>query len=152
MSNLIDNRFVSFKMASIRVGERILFSNTEWTFASDQHWALLGDNGSGKSIFASALKGDLPVASGEIHYHFQAKDGELPENAIVHVSFDQYERFVESYRAYSNRSGLDLSRKSGAFVLESDKAQLNNCAQFCGSSCSICLAGWVRMRISTSLM
>jgi molybdate transport system ATP-binding protein len=77
---------------SLRLGDRLVFRDTHWTFARRQHWALVGANESGKTLFAQALAGEIPVAGGEIQYHFGLRDRrwqETPEAAVAQVSFEQ---------------------------------------------------------------
>jgi len=80
--------FLSLDSAGFRLGERILFENTTWVFHRDEHWAVLGGNGSGKSLFADALRGRLPLVQGEMRYHFRPPAGLSHEEAIGHVSFE----------------------------------------------------------------
>ncbi len=74
---------------SLRAGERLVFRTLRWIFRRDQHWALIGPNGSGKSLLASALAGEVPAVGGEIEYRFRLSQGRAPEDAVVHVSFEQ---------------------------------------------------------------
>jgi len=57
-----------------------LFRNTHWAFRRGEQWALVGPNGSGKTLFASALAGAVPVVGGEFR---------VPDGAVAHVSFEQ---------------------------------------------------------------
>ncbi|MFH1044522.1 MAG: ABC transporter ATP-binding protein [Pseudomonadota bacterium] len=54
----------------VRSGDRVLFNNTNWTFVRGQHWALIGPNGSGKTLLACAIAGQVPLVGGEISYRF----------------------------------------------------------------------------------
>jgi molybdate transport system ATP-binding protein len=80
--------FLSLRNASFRLGDRLVFEDTTWTFRRGEHWAVIGANGSGKSLFADALRGKLPLVAGELHYHFSPPPGASPEQAVGHVSFD----------------------------------------------------------------
>ena len=82
---------------SLRLGERLVFRNTHWTFARGEQWALLGANGSGKSLLARALAGGLPVVGGEIRYRFRHRPEHrqwAPEDAVAHLSFEQQKAFA----------------------------------------------------------
>jgi molybdate transport system ATP-binding protein len=81
--------FLSLEGAAFRLGDELVFENTSWVFRRDEHWAVLGANGSGKSLFADALRGRLPLARGELRYYFRPPPGLNPEEAIGHVSFEQ---------------------------------------------------------------
>jgi molybdate transport system ATP-binding protein len=65
----------------------MVFDSTSWVFHRDEHWAILGANASGKSLLADAVRGRLPLAQGELRYHFRAPPGLTPEEAIGQVSF-----------------------------------------------------------------
>jgi molybdate transport system ATP-binding protein len=80
--------FLSLARAAFRLGERIVFEDTSWVFHRDEHWGIIGANASGKSLLADAVRGRLPLARGELRYHFRAPPGLAPEEAIGHVSFE----------------------------------------------------------------
>jgi molybdate transport system ATP-binding protein len=80
--------FLSLQNAAFRLGDRLVFENTNWRFRRGQHWAMVGANGSGKSLLADALRGRLPLVRGQLRYHFRPPAGLTPEDAIGHVSFD----------------------------------------------------------------
>jgi molybdate transport system ATP-binding protein len=67
--------------ASLLVGDRLLFRRTNWAIRRGEQWALIGPNSSGKTLFASALTGHVPVVRGELR---------APEGTVVHVSFEQH--------------------------------------------------------------
>ncbi|MCE9614366.1 MAG: ATP-binding cassette domain-containing protein [Lentisphaerae bacterium] len=79
--------FLSLHGVSLRVGERLLFTGTTWTFRRGQQWALVGPNGAGKSCLAAALCGHVPVVRGDVQYHFRMPPGVEPEHAVGTVSF-----------------------------------------------------------------
>jgi ABC-type molybdenum transport system ATPase subunit/photorepair protein PhrA len=81
--------FLSLVEATFRLGERLVFERTSWSFQRHEHWAVSGDNGSGKSLFADTLRGRLPLVQSEVNYHFQPPAGLAPEEAIGHVSFEE---------------------------------------------------------------
>ena len=66
---------LSFTGAAFRLGERLVFKNTSWVMRRGEQWALIGANGSGKSLFADAVRGRLPVVQGEFRYHFRPSGG-----------------------------------------------------------------------------
>ncbi len=93
--------FLCLREATFRLGDRLVFPHTTWTLRRHEHWAVVGGNGSGKSLFADALRGRLPLVGGELEYHFRAPPGLGPEQAIGHVSFedrkaDVHETVVQS--------------------------------------------------------
>jgi molybdate transport system ATP-binding protein len=80
--------FISLNAATFRLGDELVFRNTTWTFYRHQQWAIIGANGSGKTLLADALRGRLPLVGGELRYHFQPPPGLSPEEAIGHVAFE----------------------------------------------------------------
>ncbi len=96
---------------ALRANNQILFRNTQWTFFRNQNWALIGRNGSGKTLLARALAGEVPVIKGEIRYNFSFPDGKLPEDCIRLVSFEQQKAVAG-----------DAPAATRWFSLEQDKA------------------------------
>src|SRR5581483_7603731 len=80
--------FLSLRNATFRLGDRLIFENTNWAFNRDQQWAIIGPNGSGKSVFADGLRGRLPLVHGELRYLFRPPPGLSPEEAIGQVAFE----------------------------------------------------------------
>jgi molybdate transport system ATP-binding protein len=81
--------FLSLSNATFRLGDELVFESTSWVFHRHEHWAIVGANGSGKSLLADALRGRLPLIKGELRYHFRPPEGLAPEEAIGHVSFEE---------------------------------------------------------------
>ncbi|HUB88045.1 MAG TPA: ATP-binding cassette domain-containing protein [Verrucomicrobiae bacterium] len=72
---------------AVRHDMRTVFARTSWTWRRGEQWAMLGSNGSGKSLLTLALCGRVPLLRGEIHYHFDAAAGDaLPEQSIALLS------------------------------------------------------------------
>ena len=58
--------FLSLLDAAFRLGDCLVFEHTSWVFRRPEQWAILGANGSGKSLLADALRGQLPLVQGEL--------------------------------------------------------------------------------------
>ena len=74
---------------SLRLNNRLVFRNTDWIFHRDQNWAWIGANGSGKTLLARAISGEVPISEGEIRYGFRTPSGAIPEDCIVLLSFEE---------------------------------------------------------------
>jgi len=99
--------FLSLRDGAFRLGERIIFPHTTWVFHRHEHWAILGANGSGKSLLADALRGLLPLVQGGLRYHFRPPPGLTPEEAISHVSFEDRKAEVHDTVVQSRWNSLE---------------------------------------------
>jgi molybdate transport system ATP-binding protein len=103
--------FLSLDNVSLRLHDRVVFQNTNWHVLHNDHWAVIGGNGAGKSILMRALCGQIPVISGRILYRFPAGEsrspGELAQGQVAYVSFGDQKRTLERndpyYQARWNR-------------------------------------------------
>lgn len=41
-----------------------------WTLKEKEHWVFLGPNGTGKTLLAKIIRGEIPLKEGEANYHF----------------------------------------------------------------------------------
>jgi len=115
--------FVSFQGVTLRAYDRIVFPKTDWAFCAHQHWAIYGANGSGKSILARAICGQVPAVEGRIVHHFLGKSAagpdstpnKRPQDFIAIVGFEQQKailkRQTQFYQArwHSSESAASLS-------------------------------------------
>ncbi|WP_420146845.1 ATP-binding cassette domain-containing protein [Spirosoma sp.] len=64
---------------TVRYGETVILNNINWAIQAGEQWALLGQNGAGKSVLLSLLYGDHPQAyANDVHVfgHRRGKSGE----------------------------------------------------------------------------
>jgi molybdate transport system ATP-binding protein len=99
--------FLSLREATFRLGDRLVFENTSWVFHRREHWAIIGANGSGKSLLADALRGRVPLVRGELRYHFRPPPGLSHEEAIGHVSFEARKHEVHDTVVQSRWNSLE---------------------------------------------
>ncbi len=93
--------------ASFRLGDRLVFPDTNWAIRQGENWAIVGPNGSGKSLFAVALRGGLPLVQGDVVWR---KGGRIDFNAaegIGLVSFDERHSALASTVAQSRWNSLE---------------------------------------------
>ena len=79
--------FLSMEDVSLYRHEGATSARIHWRIKSNQHWAVIGPNGSGKTSLIRSVAGQAPVAAGEIAYHF-ANNGASPRDCIAYVSFE----------------------------------------------------------------
>ena len=99
--------FLSVRNGAFRLGDRIVFEHTTWVFHRHEHWAIIGANGSGKTLLAEALRGGLPLVRGELLYHFRPPRGLTHEEAIGHVSFEDRKAEVHDTVVQSRWNSLE---------------------------------------------
>ncbi len=65
---------VIVRMSGVCVGrgESPGFQEINWTISEGEHWAILGDSGSGKSLLIDALTRHAPLSAGTITYSFDS--------------------------------------------------------------------------------
>ena len=61
---------LSIKNASVRYLNNTLFSKLNFKVSQGEHWALIGESGSGKSALLQTIAGRFNITGGDIHYHF----------------------------------------------------------------------------------
>jgi molybdate transport system ATP-binding protein len=89
---------ITLENITVRLRDRPYLQNTSWQINSNEHWAILGPNGSGKTTFARSLLGEVPVVRGNILYHFSKEDHQNPTvvaNAIGYVSPELHRDIIE---------------------------------------------------------
>ena len=74
--------FITLDNTTVRLRDRLFLQDTSWQMNSNEHWAILGPNGSGKTTFAKSLFGAVPVVRGHIIYHF-SKEGRQNHGAMA---------------------------------------------------------------------
>jgi molybdate transport system ATP-binding protein len=103
---------ITLENISVRLRDRLYLQHTSWQINSNEHWAILGPNGSGKTTFAKSILGEVPVVRGNILYHFSKEDRQNPAgiaNSIGYVSPELHRDIIErenledSFRDFSGQ-------------------------------------------------
>ena len=92
--------FLELEQATLRLGDRHLLMNTNWTICSGEQWAVVGPNGAGKTTLVRALAGQVPVVAGRIRRHCRAAAAEAVAYVGFHVNrglLDREERLAEAF-------------------------------------------------------
>ena len=90
---------ISIENCTVQFGEHFSLENINWTIESDQHWAVCGGNGSGKSALAAMLAGEGDIQNGFIRG--------LPEKVAI-VSFEAQAELIEAERKKDDADLLDV--------------------------------------------
>lgn len=94
---------ITFDEVSIQKGDRTVLENINWQAKTDENWAIIGGNGSGKSTFLEAIAGKIFPTKGRItkpNYDkiaFVAKDYSF--NRIVQAATQYYQQRFNSQDA-----------------------------------------------------
>ena len=129
-----ENAWLVLDQITIRAGEQAAFPRTRWTWRPGEQWAILGANGSGKSLLALALCGKVPLFRGEINFHLPPNDAAPAPNAIPEQSVAllspqiQREQVASESSFYQSRwhSGLSEGRRTVAqFLSQASVEELN---------------------------
>lgn len=99
--------FVSLANGTFRLGDALIFENTSWTYNRHEQWAIIGANGSGKSLFGDALRGRLPLVGGELDYHFRPERGLSAQESIDYVSFERRKIDLHEVMAQSRWNSIE---------------------------------------------
>ncbi len=87
----------------VRRGESQGLEAIDWTISEGQHWGILGDSGSGKSLLIDALTRRVPLCAGTINYTFDptARPALFPRPGEVSVfSLENCRRFLAGHLGY----------------------------------------------------
>ncbi len=94
--------FIVLKNITVRTGEKPFFKNLSWEILADQHWAVIGPTGAGKSLLVKAIQRKVPLADGVIQYYFDGQAsgkprarGYLERGEILRAAIEPHE--TESY-------------------------------------------------------
>ena len=74
IENMETQPFITLDNTTVRLRDRLFLQDISWQMNSNEHWAILGPNGSGKTTFAKSLFGAVPVVRGHIIYNFSKED------------------------------------------------------------------------------
>jgi molybdate transport system ATP-binding protein len=92
---------IQLKSVSARRNGKILFKNIHWTLKTDEHWAIIGQTGAGKSSFIDMILGDFTVEKGDILYPFLNEIEAQSEDYVEVADYIGVVKFHDSAINYS---------------------------------------------------
>jgi len=100
--------WLSFDDVTLAVGDQPAFANTSFTMARGEQWAIVGANGSGKSLLVDAIRGRRRPLRGRVQYHFlaghsgaeDAAFGVFPRGTLAVVSTTDLQQLATSHNPY----------------------------------------------------
>ncbi|TLU99603.1 ATP-binding cassette domain-containing protein [Dyadobacter luticola] len=98
---------VSLQDVSVRKYDSIVLSNISWDIHPGENWAIIGPNGSGKTVMLEMLAGKWPILSGKLIYDSQKPVRDMVElvsndysfNRIVSAGAEYYQQRFHAYEA-----------------------------------------------------
>ncbi|HIE28572.1 TPA: ATP-binding cassette domain-containing protein [Candidatus Poribacteria bacterium] len=108
---------------TLQIDGKRLFEHISWEIKSDQHWAIIGKNGSGKSTIVSALCRDVHIVDGQILYFFGGSDSQdnrprsfFYHNEIVKISPDVHRKLMHKQARYHQARWHSMEGKGSKTV------------------------------------
>jgi molybdate transport system ATP-binding protein len=107
---------------TLRLDGRAAFEHTTWTIRKDEHWAILGPTGSGKSLLSGAVNRRVPLKSGRISFYFdpsapQGRTYILP-GEILTLSAETHRAFLGRYARYHQARWQSMEGEESPSVSE----------------------------------
>jgi molybdate transport system ATP-binding protein len=68
------NTLINVNKAVPRLPEFQFDTAIDWSLSTGEHWAIIGPNGSGKTLFSNIITGKVPLKNGSITYHFTGEN------------------------------------------------------------------------------
>ena len=116
MKNNPANPLISLSGVTLRLADRWVVRDVEWSIREGENWVIWGANGAGKTTLARALLGEAAVVRGRIRRHYrEGLSPDAPVREVVMVSGDDYhhllqrEQFLDEMRTFSGRIGETTS-------------------------------------------
>ena len=75
----------SIQNITVRFLNNTIFTNLNFAVNKGEHWALIGESGSGKSALLQTIAGNLNITQGEVIYNLQehSSNKEIAERKLI---------------------------------------------------------------------
>lgn len=105
------------------------FRNINFSISKNENWAIVGSNGSGKTLFAEAIAGKIYPTEGKVNYYFNNSAGSKQETSdfIAYLSFSENSSLF-NYSKYYYQQRFNASESDGGITVRDllGEAELNN--------------------------
>ena len=96
---------LSLNDISLQINGSAAFEHTTWEIREDEHWAILGPTGAGKSLLAGVVDRRIPVSRGRVCYYFDGPNDPtgrtyLLAGEILTLSAETHRAFLRHYAGY----------------------------------------------------
>jgi molybdate transport system ATP-binding protein len=95
---------LSIEDVTLQLGDRQVFAHTTWRIEKNQHWAITGPTGSGKSVLARAICRRVMLVEGQIRYFLDENQPQgrpyLYPKEILTLSAETHRAFLRQYAGY----------------------------------------------------
>ena len=95
---------LSITNAALKLGHTTVFNGLDFSINKGEHWALIGESGSGKSALLQVIAGKFHLSGGSIRYYFHEEFLQKQHPADAHLTFHRLIAFVESRHHFRNLS------------------------------------------------
>jgi molybdate transport system ATP-binding protein len=95
---------LSINHATVRYFNNILFTNLNFKVNKGEHWALIGQSGSGKSALLQTIAGRFNITGGDIVYHFFQDFLNIFTNSENQLTYHKLIALVEPRHHFRNLS------------------------------------------------
>lgn len=106
---------------TVRFLNNTLFSNLNFRLNKGEHWALIGESGSGKSSLLQTIAGTFNITNGNIHYHFFEDYLVNKPDTKGHLTYHKLMALVEPkhhFRNLSNTTNFYYQQRYNSFDSE----------------------------------
>jgi ATP-binding cassette subfamily F protein 3 len=113
---------VALKCKDLRIGygDRMIADNISFELKRGDRFAILGDNGQGKSTFLKTIQGSLPALAGEVRWGYDTKIGYYAQH--VYETLGGEETVLQYLERYAPKSMTrqEILNMAGAFLFGGD--------------------------------
>ncbi len=95
---------LSVTNAVLKLGNTTVFNGLYFSINKGEHWALIGESGSGKSALLQVIAGKFHLSGGDTRYYFHEEFLQKQHHADAHLTFHRLIAFVESRHHFRNLS------------------------------------------------